>query len=165
MLCGALLALSVWSHAEGAKVLGFTMDAPAPDDAELLAEGGGYALHRLEHRFCANLMASSDDLGVFVVTCRPARGVDWNALLSAKYGSPVVDLITKKLWAVDGFALTFNSNEATIWWASRIAPTLDEHSSVGDVSTALKDALGKAEDAVASLAAATNADVIAEEDF
>lgn len=86
LLCGALLALSVWSHAEGAKVLGFTMDAPAPDGAELIAEGGGFATHKMQHRLCASLMATSDDLGVFMVRCRAAHGVDWEALLRGKYG-------------------------------------------------------------------------------
>ena len=168
MLCGAVLALSVWSHAEGAKVLGFTLDAPAPDDAELIAEGGGYANHRMKHRLCASLSASSDDLGVFVVTCQPARGVDWNALLSAKYGSPVVELSTAKFWAADGFAFICTMNGAATlatWWAPRTAPILGKHSGVDDAVTAVKDATEKLKDSKAAIAAAANADVIAEEDF
>ena len=87
LLCGALLALSVWSHAEGAKVLGFTMDAPAPDGASLVVEAGEYAALRMKHRLCTELMAASDDLDVFIVGCTSAAGVDWSALLRGKLWS------------------------------------------------------------------------------
>ena len=166
LLCGALLALSVWSHAEGAKVLGFTMDAPAPDGAALLDDGGGYAQHGMAHKLCAGMVATSDDLGVFVVTCQPAPDVDWNALLSAKYGSSVAEHSGARFWAANGFAFVCTmANGIVAWWAPRIAPILGEHSSLDDVRTALTDAVEKIKDAHAFIAAAKHADVIAEEDF
>ena len=171
LLCGALLALSVWSHAEGAKVLGFTMDAPAPDGAELMAEGGGFATHKMQHRLCASLMATSDDLGVFMVRCRAADGVDWEALLRGKYGNPVDQPSpvspVGKAWSAEGFAFILNvpAINAVIWWAPRTAPKLAEHSGVDDLIATLHKAGEKMVGAQAAIEAAANADVIAEEDF
>ena len=139
LLCGALLAPSVWSHAEGAKVLGFTMDAPAPPVAELVAEGGSFAMHKMHNRLCASLMALSDDLGVFSVVCHPAHGVDWEALLRAKYGEPAVDL-PAKAWSAEGFAMILvePSSKTVGWWAPRTAPKLAELSGIDDLMATLE---------------------------
>ena len=167
LLCGALLALSVWSHAEGAKVLGFTMDAPAPPGAELEAEGGSFAAHKMQHRLCAHLGAQSDDLGVFNVVCRAAHGVDWEALLRVKYGDPAVEKSPLKAWSAEGFAmiLVMPSIKTVSWWAPRTAPKLAEHSGVADFSATLGKVMEKLQEASAAFDAAEHADVIAEEDF
>lgn len=166
LLCGALLGLSVWSHAEGAKVLGFTMDAPAPHGAELTAGGGGFAMHSMQHRLCGSLVAISDELGIFKVTCYPARGVDWEALFRAKYGSPVIEVLGAKFWAADGFAfIGYVEDEAAEWWAPRTGPKLGEHSGMDDLGATLEEVNEKSDIALASIQAAKHADVIAEEDF
>ena len=164
-LCGALLALSVWSHAEGAKVLGFTMDAPAPDGAALVEAGAEYAHHRMEHRLCAELRAASDDLGVFMVGCTSAVGVDWSALLRGKYGVPIFEQGELAFWAADGFAFIARVGRSFFWWAPRSARTLGTDSSEDEARAALDDVVGKLHNMVTSIQAAENANVIAEEDF
>ena len=165
LLCGAFLVLGAFSYAEGAKVLGFTMDAPAPDGAELVDKGGEYATHRLTHRLCMDLAAVSDNLGVFVVKCAPSLGVDWSALLRGKYGTPTVDHGEHEFWAVDGFSFIMNSSLGAAWWAPRSEWALGADSDKDDVLAVLDDSLGKLEDAATAIAAAANADVIAKEDF
>ena len=164
-LCGALLALSVWSHAEGAKVLGFTMDAPAPDGAALVEAGAEYAGHRMEHRLCAELIAASDDLGVFMVGCISAVGVDWSALLRGKYGVPIFEQGEFAFWAADGFAFIARAGRSFTWWAPRSARKLGMDSSEDEVRAVVKDVVGKLNDMETFFDAAANADVIAEEDF
>lgn len=164
LLCGALLALSVWSHAEGAKVLGFTMDAPAPDGAALVEAGADYAPHRMEHRLCAELIAASDDLGVFMVACASAVGVDWSALLRGKYGVPIFEQGELTFWAADGFAFIVRGGSSFFWWAPRSARKLGTDSSEDEARAALKDVVGKLNDMLTSIQAAENADVIAEEE-
>ena len=164
LVCGAFLALSMWSYAEGAKVLGFTMDAPAPDGT-VLAEAAEYSRHRMEHRLCIKLTAASDDLGVFMVQCVPAAGVDWNALLRGKYGLPVWEQGELAIWAADGFALIVRSGEGFVWWASRSARKLSTDSSEAEALAALGDTARKMNDWLTSYQAAKHADVIAEEDF
>lgn len=165
LLCGALLALSVWSHAEGAKVLGFTMDAPAPDSASSVVEAGEYAALRMKHRLCTELMAASDDLGVFMVGCTSAAGVDWSALLRGKYGVPIFELGEVAVWAADGFAFVMRAGRMFSWWAPRSARKLGTDSSEDEVLAAIKDIVGRVDGLVTSFEAAANADVIAEEDF
>ena len=163
-LCGALLALSMWSHAEGAKVLGFTMDAPAPDGASSV-EAAEYAGHRMKHRLCIELMAASDDLGVFMVGCTSAVGVDWSALLRGKYGVPIFEQGEVAVWAADGFAFIMRAGRMFSWMAPRSARKLGTDSSEDEVLAALKDISRDGGRLGDSLKAAANADVIAEEDF
>lgn len=163
LLCGALLALSMWSHAEGAKVLGFTMDAPAPDGVRSVATAE-YMHHRMKHRLCNELVATSDKLGVFTVACVPAAGVDWDALLRGKYGVPVFEQTGCTVWTADGFAFIVASAGAFFWWAPRVARKLGEDSSEDEVRAALDDLSGKLNDVKTSAQAAEDADVIAEED-
>lgn len=159
------------AHASGAKVLGFTMDAPAPDGAELVAEGGGYQLHEVKHRLCDRLWAFSDKFGVFVVACSPSRGTDWNALLFGKYGVPVLVLQEPSgtFWAADGFSFIGVVGGDATWFAPRTAPQLDVSSDRGDVHAAVSSALGKMKGALTSIFRAAfraaNAAVIADEDF
>ncbi len=127
-LCTAVQADEVAGKSERAKVLGFTMDAPVPDDAVFggRAIRDGASLHTRTHRLCAMLFARSDELGVYSVVCEAAQGVDWDALLRAKYGRPVLRLYgryfrhvrtgdvirdlmvdlgdTQAIYAADGFA-------------------------------------------------------------
>ena len=168
LVCGALLALSMWSYAEGAKVLGFTMDAPAPDGARSVATAE-YVGHQMEHRFCTVLVALSDDLGVFMVGCSPAAGVDWDALLRGKYGVPIFEQRGFAFWAADGFAFIGRASAGAFtsftWWAPRSARKLGEGSSEDEVRAAIEDISGKLNDVATAMLAAEHADVIAEEDF
>ena len=164
LLCGAFLALSMWSYAEGAKVLGFTMDASPPDGAWSM-EAAEYSGHRMEHRLCTRLSAVSDDLGVFMVLCVPAAGVDWSAMLRGKYGVPVLEQGIFAIWAADGFAFIMRLGDHFSWWAPRSARKLGTDSSEDEARAALKETVGKLNDLLTSFQAAEHADAIAEEDF
>lgn len=72
-LTALAVVLVLSTHAEAVKVLGFTMNAPAPKTATVEREGAGYRFLSSGHGWCPKLYGYEDQDGVFAVVCHGSR--------------------------------------------------------------------------------------------
>lgn len=135
-----IVAPIVWG-ADDAKVLGFTMDAPAPEDSKLVGSPGTYKAYLKQHRWCGMLFAIADKNGVLAVICiSPGNHEEWGMRLQVRHGDPVLDdrlgrlrslpqgsdflqLQKLRVWVTDGLGAIALNESGVGWFSSRIMPT------------------------------------------
>ena len=100
----ALLLACAWAWAqdaeEPAKVLGFTLGEPPPEDAVLDISAGRYGRYELEHRWCWELYAVTVNGSVVRVWCNAKSHFDMKVLLQSRYGAEKRVEVSEGRWGL-----------------------------------------------------------------